>query len=134
MRSLEAQPRTWLVALGAVATAAALFAGGTLVDLQPDTVAMVRVRNTTEFDVTVEVANGKRHGWMALATVAHDSQDEVTDVIDQGAEWRIRFRARGTTIDEMRTPRTALARRDWLIDVPDRVGVRLRAAGIPPSP
>ena len=96
----------WLVHsdIVSVATAGAVAIGVGFAFLRsPETIDTVSVTNPTDYDIGVEV-RGAEGGWMPMSTAQHNTTTVVSDVIDQGAIWTIRFTAQGQTSRPARDP------------------------------
>jgi hypothetical protein len=100
----------------------------------PAFVDEVDVVNRSPYELLVDVRGGPDDGWVRLGYVDQDGSTVVRDVLDQGGSWTFRFRTQGRDGGQLTVSRSALARAEWRIDVPDAVEARLRAAGAPPSP
>jgi hypothetical protein len=99
----------------------------------PPTVDVV-VANPTEFELTVEATSAHRDGWTTVGVVEAHTTMPIDDVIDQGGTWILRFAGQGRGGGELRLDRSDLEQGSWRIEVPARVGDRIRGQGGAPSP
>lgn len=99
----------------------------------PPYVDGITVDNPHPWDVHVVATDGDRAGWVGVGGIARDQERTVTDVVDQGDTWILRF-AYGGQVAEARLSRDQLTQDGWHVTVPDELADRLRAAGIPESP
>jgi hypothetical protein len=109
--------QTWLILL--VSGALALGAVAAL-DRRPARIGALTIQNPTAYEVDIEVA-GASGDWLPVGSARPHSELRLSDVIDQGDTWQVRYSARGR-----RAPVTQIARRDlqangWKIDVPPNV-------------
>jgi hypothetical protein len=100
---------------------------------QPRTVDL-RVSNPTDFDLTIDATDEHHDGWVTLGTIAARDTTQLDGVIDQGDTWVLRFDGQGRQGGQLTLDRTALDDASWRVQVPDRIGDRLRSQGAPPSP
>jgi hypothetical protein len=96
-------------------------------------VERVVIGNPTAFTANVDVAGGKRDGWLGLTTVAARSETTVEQVLDQGSMWVFRFSYAGYD-EEVEVSRAELARSGWHVEVPQTFDAALRDRGISPPP
>lgn len=100
----------------------------------PKTVARITFENPTAYALDIEVSSGAAGGWTSAGSVRQRSTAQVAEVVDQGDVWVFRFDSQGASGGELRLSRTELEAAGWRIPIPAEVGVRLAAAGAPPTP
>ena len=126
----------WLVHsdIVSVAAAGAVGVGVAFAFLgSPATVDTISITNPTDYDIGVEV-RGAEGGWMPLSTAHRSTTTVVSDVIDQGPTWTIRFTAQGQQAGQLEFRRQALEAAGWEIEIPARTEEVLRDAGAAPPP
>ncbi|MBW3643302.1 MAG: hypothetical protein KY447_10350 [Actinobacteria bacterium] len=114
--------------VGAVALVAAMVPIGRLLE-RPPVVDQVAFENPTRYDITIEVTDGQRHGWMSVGMARRQTTTTFEQVLDQGEVWIFRFSAQGEQGGEQELPRQQLQDEQWHVRIPDRVGQALRAKG-----
>jgi hypothetical protein len=127
------------VRLGILAVALVVVAAGLLtflVDLSgsPKTVSRITFENPTAYALDIEVSPGTDTGWTSAGSVRQQSTTDVQEVLDQGDVWLFRFDSQGESGGQLRMSRTELEAAGWRIVIPTDVGLRLAAAGAPPTP
>jgi hypothetical protein len=127
------------VRLGILAVALVVVAAGLLtflVDLSgsPKTVSRITFENPTAYALDIEVSPGTDTGWTSAGSVRQQSTTDVQEVLDQGDVWLFRFDSQGESGGQLRMSRTELEAAGWRVVVPTDVGLRLAAAGAPPTP
>ena len=127
------------VRLGVLAVALVVVGAGLLtflVDLSGSakTVARITFENPTAYALDIEVSPGTGTGWTSAGSVRQESTTDVQEVSDQGDVWLFRFDSQGQSGGELRLTRTELEAAGWRVVVPTDVGLRLAAAGAPPTP
>lgn len=107
-----------------------------LVDLsgRPRTVPRITFENPTAYALDIEVSPGTDTGWTSAGSVRQDSTADVQEVVDQGDVWLFRFDSQGESGGQLRMSRTELEAAGWRVVIPTDVGLRLAAAGAPPTP
>jgi hypothetical protein len=93
----------------------------------------VAVVNPSVYALEVEVGGAEHHGRVGLGTVQRESTARFEEVVDQGDQWVFRFTSAGEPGGELTVSRQKLEADRWRVRVPQEVGDRLRAAGLPPS-
>ena len=123
------RPLVILVAVG-------LILGGLIVPRLglPAKVPPLTIDNPTPYTLFVEASNGSDGGWAPIAIVHAKHTDTETEVIDEGANWNLRFTGQGVELGGYRVTRAELAANHWHYTIPSDVGRRLTANGAPPSP
>lgn len=91
------------------------------------------IDNPTRFHANVDVSDGARESWLALAAVETGTQSVVEQVVDQGSTWVFRFAYSGHQ-QEIRLSRAELADAGWRVEVPTSFEAALRDRGISPPP
>lgn len=115
-----------------VASIAALLLTSWLV-ATPNRVALT-ITNDTAYELTVATTGAARDGWLPVVVVEPHSELTKDGVIDQGADWILRFTGQGRDGGEVSVTREALRADDWHFVVPSDVAGRLEAAGATPPP
>ncbi|HEY7106063.1 MAG TPA: hypothetical protein VH986_06655 [Acidimicrobiia bacterium] len=101
----------------------------------PSFVDHVDVKNSTGYDLSVDVTGAQRDGWLPISVATGGDTNTVTKaVVDQGDTWIFRFSYAGREAGELRVPRAQLERHGWQITVPTSVADDLRNAGVLPGP
>lgn len=122
----------WLI-LVVVVTVGAMIPVSQLLE-GPPFVDELRVENPTKYDITVEVADSHRTGWLGVGTAHGESTSTFKAIVDQGAVWNFRFLAQGEEGGELVLARQELERNQWQIRIPHSVGEQLQAKGAPFPP
>lgn len=89
--------------------------------------------NPTEYDVLVHVKGEAGSSWLALGQAKNGRKTTREMVIDMGDTWLFRFSYVGEDAGEHSISRSELIKNKWVYRIPDEVGERLKAKGIPPS-
>ena len=129
-RARRVGPLHLLVAVAAIATA---LLAERIFD-SPTRIDRITFENPTDYDLRVEVSGEQRDRWSALATAPARQAKEVGEILDVGEVWVFRFSSQGKDGGELRISRTELAGDGWRVEIPRRVGARLRTLGAPPPP
>jgi hypothetical protein len=98
----------------------------------PSLVDRLTFVNASDYDIHVEVSGG--HGWLPLGVAASHCSTTFQEVVDQGEQWTIRFRAQGVSGGQVTVSRDDLAGSSWSFHVPDAVATMVEEAGAPPPP
>jgi hypothetical protein len=115
--------------------AAAMIALGLWLVRDPVFVDRVQVRNSTGYDLNVDVTGSDRDGWLPISVATGDGNVTTTDdVVDQGDTWIFRFNYAGYPAGELRVPRSKLEDANWRVAVPNAVAKRLLDQGVLPGP
>jgi hypothetical protein len=93
----------------------------------------ITVVNPTDYDVNVDVRSAEGDGWLDLGTVERGREATFEEVADQGDQWLFRFSYAGTEAGELVVARDDLAGRQWTLEIPAEVGLRLQTAGVAPT-
>jgi hypothetical protein len=99
--------------------AAVLMAFAAYLVRQPESLGHVTIVNPTEQAVDVD-AKAPGGPWLPLAAVDPKTTTTVTDVVDVGGPWIIRYRTSGNTVAVVRRSHDDLAHSHWRIVVPTR--------------
>ena len=123
------RPLVVLIAVG-------LVVGGLIVPRLglPPMVPPLTVDNPTPYTVFIEARDGPHDGWAPIAIVHARHTDTETQLVDEGANWDLRFTSQGVVLDGYHVTRAQLAADHWHYTVPSDVTRRLEARGITPSP
>jgi hypothetical protein len=117
-----------------VAAAGAVAVGVAFAFLRsPEMIDTISVANPTDYDIGVEV-RGAEGGWLPMSTAQRNTTTVVSDLIDQGPTWTIRFTAQGQEAGKLEIRREALEAAGWEIEVPASTEEVLRDAGAAPPP
>jgi hypothetical protein len=98
----------------------------------PRAIDELTIVNRTEFDVEVQVSDGKKGSWQILGRATHESSTVNEVVTDEGPTWVFQFHYGGELIDELTVTREDLARDKWRLEVPMRIDERMRRLGFEP--
>jgi hypothetical protein len=99
----------------------------------PAHVDRLTVDNPHRWMVTVDVSDADADSWVGVGTVERERDQTFDSILDQGAEWTIRFTYAGVHVD-LQTTDTRLERQGWRVTVPDRLADELSAADVPETP
>lgn len=117
-----------------VAAVAIIFIGLSRLLASPPFVDRLTFVNPTEYDLDIEVTDGRREGWLAVGTARKNKTTTMEDTIDQGEVWTFRFAAQGQDGGELRISRTQLERDRWAVQIPAQISATLRKKGAPAPP
>lgn len=98
--------------------------------VDPTFVERISFVNDGGYDIHVAVA-GEGTGTLGLGTVVQHCSATFELVVDQGAEWRLEFRAQGRDGGELIVARSQLEQSNWTLRIPDAVAERLSTSGAP---
>jgi hypothetical protein len=118
---------SWEVIIG---LAVVLLAIGPLVR-GPRFVDRLTIENPLPFDLSIDVTNAARDGWMGVAIVSARTRQTTQDVVDQGRVWIFRVQSQGAAGGEFRVSRSELDRAGWRLTISPDVETRLRSEGAP---
>jgi hypothetical protein len=124
-------PRTSLL-FGVLAVAGVLLVSQ-LLDA-PHDVARLTVDNPTDYAMLVEVSGGQGDGWLPIGTIDRRGPTTFAQLYDVGKVWRFRVSAQTENGGTFSVSRAQLARANWRVRIPDRVGDDLRANGVAEQP
>ncbi len=97
----------------------------------PHLVDRLVVENLTGYDISIDVTDHRRRGWVALGTAQRSTTSTFEEIVDQGEEWIFRFSAQGKDGGEVQLSRQHLERDRWRMRLPAEVGERLEVDGAP---
>ncbi len=100
----------------------------------PAKVPPLTIENPTPYTLFIEASNGSDGGWAPIAIVHAKHIDTETALIDEGANWNLRFTGQGVELGGYHVTRAELAADHWHYTIPTDVGRRLTALRVPPSP
>ncbi len=92
------------------------------------------IDNPTPYTMFIEASNGSDGGWAPIAIVHARHTDTETELIDEGANWNLRFTSQGVELGGYHVTRAELAADHWRYTIPTDVATRLEAKGVPLSP
>ena len=109
----------WVGPTLVILLAAVLMAFAAYLVHEPQTLGHVTVVNPMEqaVDVDVKAPGGP---WLPVAVVDAKTTTTVTDVVDVGGPWIIRYRSAGETFSVVRRSHDDLVHNHWRIVVPTR--------------
>jgi hypothetical protein len=118
-----------------VIAALAMIALGLWLVRDPDFVDRVEVKNSTGYDLNIDVTGSDRDGWLPISVATGGGNVTNTDdVVDQGETWIFRFAYASYPAGELRLSRSQLDKENWRVVVPDSVAKRLQNQGVLPGP
>lgn len=97
----------------------------------PHRVDRLTVENPTGYDISIEVTDRRRRGWVAVGTVQRATTSTFEEIVDQGDVWIFRFSTQGEDSGELQVARQQLERDGWRMRVPAEVGEQLEVEGVP---
>lgn len=97
----------------------------------PHLVDQLTVENPTDYDISIEVTDERRRGWVAVGTVQRATTSTFEEILDQGDVWIFRFSTQGEDGGELQVARQELERDGWRMRVPAEVGEQLKVRGVP---
>ncbi len=99
----------------------------------PEFVPRLSLENPTTYQVEIDVTGADRDGWLSLGAVRRESAKTVYEILDQGDQWRFRFRSGGEDGGELLVSRAQLRANGWRVTIPSEAGDRFRGAGLQAS-
>jgi ribosomal protein S1 len=99
----------------------------------PHFVPRVTFENPTPYELTVEVSNG-HDGWLPVGSMDAHRKTDVGEVYDIGDVWNVRVFTQGESVGRFRLTRDELERSHWRVQIPQRIGDDLQAAGVEHQP
>jgi hypothetical protein len=100
----------------------------------PPFVDALRIENTTEFGVEVDVRGDADDGGVLLGYALPTTTTTKQSVVDVGDVWIFTFERGGVSAGDLTISRHDLARRGWRVAVPASVEERLIESGQVPFP
>lgn len=97
----------------------------------PHLVDRLAVENPTGYDISIEVTDQRRRGWVAVGTAQRATTSAFEEIVDQGDVWIFRFSTQGEDGGELQVSRQQLERDGWRMRVPAAVGEQLEVERIP---
>jgi hypothetical protein len=131
-RRLRSSRIAAIAAVLAVGVAAVVVLDRSVLD-EPTFIDRVSVDNPSGYDIHVTVA-GEDTGEMPLGVARQHCVTTFQLVIDQGAVWRLSFRAQSQPLEDVLVDRSALERDGWQYRIPESVIEQLQAASVPLPP
>ena len=101
---------------------------------QPNYIKSISFENPNVYDLSIEVSDAGRTGWMAVTTARRSGTTIAQDVYDVGDDWVFRFAAQGQEGGEVRVSRSDLTGGGWHLRIPEGIGAQLQAMGAPEPP
>ncbi len=113
----------------------ALVAVGFWLVRDPTFVHRVEVKNSTGYDLNIDVTGPDHDGWLPISVATGGGNVTTTDdVVDHDGTWIFRFSYAGYEAGQLRVTRSQLEDNGWRIVVPDAVAERLQDQGVLPGP